>query len=292
LNVILTTSPELADFRRRLRNIESRDGQTLFTALYRSWCHNPVAVFSLCLLAQAYEHASNLLPIIAELEITVQLLVQIDKLVQLIESPVFTSLRLQLLEPEKNPYLFKCLYGLLMLLPQSSAFISLRNRLGAVSSLGFLHTPARLGASQPQPSTIRSKLAREEGIKWQDLLSHFRSIQTKHEKARRGESVTAGSSNTANGLSPSIASNTQTTRQTTRPQIRRKGTDEPPGGLRASGSGNNLASYAVNSPSPLNPKARIVAASAVATNGTAVARPMSPAGAKQQRKNLGVNGRR
>ena len=89
---------------------------------------------------------------------------QIDKLVQLIESPVFTctrlnllsmihhelikvllALRLQLLEPERNPYLFKCLYGLLMLLPQSSAFISLRNRLGAVSSLGFLHTPARLG---------------------------------------------------------------------------------------------------------------------------------------------------
>ena len=84
-----------------------------------------------------------------------QLLVQIDKLVQLIESPVFTcelspdylaldaealsDLRLQLLEPEKYPHLFKCLYGLLMLLPQSSAFISLRNRLNAVNSAGFLH---------------------------------------------------------------------------------------------------------------------------------------------------------
>lgn len=33
----------------------------LFTAIYRSWCHNAVAVFALCLLAQAYEHASNLL---------------------------------------------------------------------------------------------------------------------------------------------------------------------------------------------------------------------------------------
>ena len=86
------------------------------------------------------------------------LLVQIDKLVQLIESPVFTctffmysafwrisltglslDLRLQLLEPEKYPYLLKCLYGLLMLLPQSSAFVSLRNRLSAVNSSGFLH---------------------------------------------------------------------------------------------------------------------------------------------------------
>lgn len=33
----------------------------LFSIIYRSWCHSPVAVFALCLLAQAYEHASNLL---------------------------------------------------------------------------------------------------------------------------------------------------------------------------------------------------------------------------------------
>ncbi|KAG8680572.1 hypothetical protein FRC09_018136, partial [Ceratobasidium sp. 395] len=61
LNIILITSPELSDFRKRLKNLESRDGQALFTTLYRSWCHNAVSVFSLCLLAQAYEHASNLL---------------------------------------------------------------------------------------------------------------------------------------------------------------------------------------------------------------------------------------
>jgi hypothetical protein len=48
------------------------------------------------------------------------------------------DIRLQLLEPEKYPYLFKCLYGILMLLPQSSAFISLRNRLNAINSAGFL----------------------------------------------------------------------------------------------------------------------------------------------------------
>ena len=48
------------------------------------------------------------------------------------------DLRLQLLEPEKHPHLFKCLYGLLMLLPQSSAFLSLRNRLSAVNAAGFL----------------------------------------------------------------------------------------------------------------------------------------------------------
>lgn len=50
------------------------------------------------------------------------------------------DLRLQLLEPERYPFLYKCLYGLLMLLPQSSAFAALKNRLNSVSAIGYLHT--------------------------------------------------------------------------------------------------------------------------------------------------------
>ncbi|KAI4290600.1 MAG: hypothetical protein L6R35_000098 [Caloplaca aegaea] len=64
LNNNLITAPELADLRKRLRNLETRDGQTFFVALFRSWCHNAVATFSLCLLAQAYEQAYNLLQIL------------------------------------------------------------------------------------------------------------------------------------------------------------------------------------------------------------------------------------
>src|SRR5213078_3116756 len=148
--------------------------------LFRSWCHNAVATFSLCLLAQAYEQAYHLLQIFAALEMTVNILIQIDKLVQLLESPVFTcmyspvlvsaiclihtnntmpDLRLQLLEPERFPYLYKCLYGLLMLLPQSSAFAALKNRLNSVSAIGYLHTAsaAPVGqSSQLQPRAYAS----------------------------------------------------------------------------------------------------------------------------------------
>jgi vacuole morphology and inheritance protein 14 len=56
----LIIAPELSEMRRRLKNLESKDGQALFVTLYNCWCHNAVATFSLCLLAQAYEHASNL----------------------------------------------------------------------------------------------------------------------------------------------------------------------------------------------------------------------------------------
>jgi vacuole morphology and inheritance protein 14 len=64
LNNNLITAPELADLRRRLRNLDSRDGQSFFQSLFKSWCHNAVATFSLCLLAQAYEQAYQLLQVL------------------------------------------------------------------------------------------------------------------------------------------------------------------------------------------------------------------------------------
>ncbi|KAL2441834.1 Vacuole morphology and inheritance protein 14 [Exophiala dermatitidis] len=205
LNNNLITAPELAELRKRLRSPDSKDGQLFFVALFRAWCHNAVATFSLCLLAQAYEQAYNLLQIFADLEMTVNMLIQIDKLVQLLESPVFTYLRLQLLEPDRYPYLYKCLYGLLMLLPQSSAFGALKNRLNSVSAIGLLHTPA----SMPTPSvrsgvvsgissstlpsgsssSVTGRLGRNRDtasasneIKWPELLDKFKQTQ---EKARR-----------------------------------------------------------------------------------------------------------
>jgi len=68
LNNNLITAPELADLRKRLRNLDSRDGQSFFVSLFKSWCHNAVATFSLCLLAQAYEQAYHLLQILCVLQ--------------------------------------------------------------------------------------------------------------------------------------------------------------------------------------------------------------------------------
>lgn len=110
-----------------------QDSWTLFTTLYRSWCHNPVATVALCLLTQNYEHSSNLIQKFANIEITASLLREIDELVQLIESPIFSFLRLQLLVPQEQAPLVRTLYGLLMLLPQSAAFSCLKQRLSCVS---------------------------------------------------------------------------------------------------------------------------------------------------------------
>lgn len=176
LNLILVASQELQPLRRRLRALDARENQQLFVRLYRCWSHNAISAFCLCLLTQAYEHAYNMLRIFAELEVSLSMLLQIDKLVQLIESPIFTSLRLQLLEPEQNPYLFKCLYGMLMLLPQSSAFATLRNRLHAINGLGHLTPPTR--------SAAPARASPMADATWSDLLAHFRAIQQRHERTR------------------------------------------------------------------------------------------------------------
>ncbi|KMZ66241.1 VAC14-like protein [Zostera marina] len=134
LNLILLTSSELADTRTLLRqSLVNPSGKDLFISLYSSWCHSPVSIVSLCLLAQAYQHASSVIHSLGEEEINVKFLVQLDKLILILETPIFAYLRFQLLEPAQYPWLLKSLYGLLMLLPQqSSAFKTLRNRLKSV----------------------------------------------------------------------------------------------------------------------------------------------------------------
>ncbi|GLJ48313.1 hypothetical protein SUGI_1019740 [Cryptomeria japonica] len=139
LNLILLTSSELAELRALLKqSLSNKAGEDLFVALYSSWCHSPMATISLCLLAQAYQHASAVIQSLVEEDINVKFLVQLDKLIRLLETPIFTYLRLQLLDLGRYPWLLKALYGLLMLLPQqSAAFKILRTRLKTVPSYTF-----------------------------------------------------------------------------------------------------------------------------------------------------------
>ncbi|XP_010271349.1 PREDICTED: protein VAC14 homolog [Nelumbo nucifera] len=139
LNLILLTSSELSGLRDLLKqSLVNAAGKDLFVSLYSSWCHSPMATISLCLLAQAYQHASCVIQSLVEEDINAKFLVQLDKLIRLLETPVFAYLRLQLLEPGRHIWLLKALYGLIMLLPQqSSAFKILRTRLRTVPLYSF-----------------------------------------------------------------------------------------------------------------------------------------------------------
>ncbi|NXA41645.1 VAC14 protein, partial [Eudromia elegans] len=188
LNTILLTSSELFQLRNQLKDLKTQESRNLFCCLYRSWCHNPVTTVSLCFLTQNYKHAYDLIQKFGDLEVTVDFLTEVDKLVQLIECPIFTYLRLQLLDVKSNPYLIKALYGLLMLLPQSSAFQLLSHRLQCVPNPELMQAAegpkAGGGCRRPAAATID----------YAELLQHFERVQSKHLEARhqragRGEQL-------------------------------------------------------------------------------------------------------
>lgn len=60
LNMILLTSSELFELRNSLRDVTNKRSADFFQCLYKSWAHCPVSTLSLCLLAQCYQHVSEL----------------------------------------------------------------------------------------------------------------------------------------------------------------------------------------------------------------------------------------
>ncbi|XP_061701574.1 protein VAC14 homolog [Syngnathoides biaculeatus] len=196
LNTILLTSAELFQLRNQLKDLRTPENCALFCCLYRSWCHNPVATVSLCFLTQNYKHAYDLIQKFGGLEVTVDFLMEVDKLVQLVESPIFTYLRLQLLDVESNPYLIKALYGLLMLLPQSQAFQLLSHRLQCVPNPELMRTVDGSKRADSKEGGAAAAGPRERAphahVDYGELLRHFDSVQGKHLEVRHQRSGRVG----------------------------------------------------------------------------------------------------
>uniref|UniRef100_A0A182P6U2 Protein VAC14 homolog n=1 Tax=Anopheles epiroticus TaxID=199890 RepID=A0A182P6U2_9DIPT len=178
LNMILLTTSDLFDLRNMLHDIRNEKSASLFECLYKCWAHCPVSTLSLCLLAQCYQHVSEIVTLFADIEITVDFLVEIDKMVQLIESPIFASLRLALISHSNDnadaQHLSRALYGILMLLPQTEAFHLLNNRLKCVPNYWS------------QPNKISSKSTNESqcNIKFDELFTYFKYVQDLHHQKR------------------------------------------------------------------------------------------------------------
>lgn len=76
--------------------------EELFFALFKTWSYNPVSTLTLCLITKNYELAYRLMPRFTQLEMDTSKLIALGSLVQLIESPVFVNLRLELIRTDKR----------------------------------------------------------------------------------------------------------------------------------------------------------------------------------------------
>lgn len=215
LNLILLTASELNDLRsilsrsfvagderkkrvnpypitKQKQNQPMEENLKVFVTLFRCWSHNPVATFSLCLLAQAYDLAFALVKRFSQMDdVTVGFLMQIDKLVYLLESPIFVHLRLKLLDSDSPSHapLLKSIYGILLCLPQGDAFRLLNNRLTAVcnlrDNLGLKPIPD-VTVEDPSASKILSPrvTGRRSPISLDTLLARYDEMINLHRLAK------------------------------------------------------------------------------------------------------------
>ncbi|CAG0894108.1 unnamed protein product [Cyprideis torosa] len=175
LSLLLLTAPELFTLRMILKELNNDASLGLFSALYRGWVLSPVSTLALCLISQRFEHAAALTLEFANLDVTEDLLAELDRLIQLIETPVFIHLRLQMLEC-RNSNLVKALYGMLMIVPQTSRFHVLRRRLKCVPP-DLYKSPVMQGAGE---------LSESKSLPVQDLMNYFRQVQDKKREYDRG----------------------------------------------------------------------------------------------------------
>jgi hypothetical protein len=147
--LVLLNSREAKELRNVLKDCigygnktEQRDQRRsrLFHILLHSFSHNLVAATSLCLWGGACRTASLFLKKIDPLDINLVFLLELDKLVEMIERPLFRHLHVRMLDADHNPLvegsgtmLFQTLKCILMLIPQSACYNVLRDRLVSTS---------------------------------------------------------------------------------------------------------------------------------------------------------------
>jgi hypothetical protein len=112
----------------------------LFHILLYSFSHNLVSSISLCLWAGAFRTASVFLQRINPLDINLVFLVELDQLVELLERPLFRHFHIRMLQTDADPgaegsgaMLYKALKLILMIVPQSTCYRILRDRLFTLS---------------------------------------------------------------------------------------------------------------------------------------------------------------
>lgn len=103
----------------------------LLLDLLVSWFHCPVSTLTLCLWLHWFELAAEITSRLAQLRLTPDMRQQLSDFIDLLESPVFMRVRLQLLETRGQPGLLHVVLGLVALLPREQ---TLRSRLRIVET--------------------------------------------------------------------------------------------------------------------------------------------------------------
>ncbi|KAL7450731.1 hypothetical protein ACHAWC_002599, partial [Mediolabrus comicus] len=148
LGLVFFAAPETERLRKEMKDCIAFKGNTLqdekraclFHIILHTFSHSIVATLSFCLWGGAFLTASSFLQKIDPLDVSLMFYLELDRLIDLIERPIFRHLHLRLLECDDDPYqegsgamLFRTLKSILMVLPQSTSYMILKERLSSTA---------------------------------------------------------------------------------------------------------------------------------------------------------------
>jgi len=158
MNVLLSNNPNIKPLRDTLKNCIAKKGGSirderkaqLFHILLNTFSHDVISALTLCIWSGAFRTANTYLHGIDPLDMDLMFFLSLDRFVQALEGEPFRDLHMRMLECEEDPggessgaMLFGVLKSMLMLLPQSTSFGLLRERLASLArfrqSAVYLH---------------------------------------------------------------------------------------------------------------------------------------------------------
>jgi vacuole morphology and inheritance protein 14 len=138
LNIFLISNNSGKELRSTLSKYgrdKDKNAKAFFDQLYTIWSYSPIAVLILTLFSEYYELSFNLILNFTGIKLENEFYKELGLMVQLLETSSFNPIRIKFLEPMKNLYLVRSIYGILMLLPQGNAFDALSKRMEGISTL-------------------------------------------------------------------------------------------------------------------------------------------------------------
>ena len=135
-----------------------------FKSLYNLFCYNPSDTLVLLLLSKSFELSYFFVLTLIHCNSDCLNYEDLSKTVEVFESPIFTRIRIQLLNPKSNIYLVKTLYAISLLLPPGPSLNSLNCRLKCLEVLyDFDENEYNINEAKKRYKNIKQISKSEEG---------------------------------------------------------------------------------------------------------------------------------
>lgn len=133
--IFSSRAKELKESITSIINDETNKDSPLFEKIFTIFSINPMCIINFCIYMELCEIGWELILNVKKINLDDDYYKYLALFVQAIDNKMWNDIRMRLLFPNKHIYFIKCLYGILMLLPQGKAFNILSERLYSIKGM-------------------------------------------------------------------------------------------------------------------------------------------------------------